>query len=110
MNQDELIAVFDAMAEGYDERWKRMQPIRTALHFLLDAVFADLPTKASVLCVGVGTGEELDHLARSNSEWQFTALDPSAKMLYQCRERAYDRGFYLRSVPIDVLSDERPFR
>ena len=64
MRSDEIKAVFDQQAASYDERWARTAPIRNALHFLLEAVFAPLPAEARVLCIGAGTGEEILHLAQ----------------------------------------------
>ena len=58
MRSDEIKAVFDQQAASYDERWARTAPIRNALHFLLEAVFAPLPAEARVLCIGAGTGEK----------------------------------------------------
>lgn len=69
MQQHELDALFDRQAAGYDAQWARMAPIRESLHFLLETVFADLPPDARVLCVGVGTGAELAHLARRFTGW-----------------------------------------
>jgi hypothetical protein len=55
MQREELKAVFDQQAPGYDKQWARMAPIRDGLHFLLESVFAGLPADARILCVGVGS-------------------------------------------------------
>jgi tRNA (cmo5U34)-methyltransferase len=60
MRTEELRAVFDRQAAGYDERWARMSPVRDGLYFLLESVFVDLPADARILCIGVGTGAELN--------------------------------------------------
>ena len=96
MRQEELKALFDQQASGYDQQWSRMSPIRDCLHYLLEAVFAELPAEADVLCVGVGTGIELAHLARVFPRWKFTAVDPSGAMLEVCRARAAAEGFAAR--------------
>ena len=96
MNRDELKALFDQQAAGYDARWVKTLPIRNCLHLLLESVFAELPADARVLCVGVGTGAELAHLAQGNSEWRFTAVDPSGAMLEVCRQLAEKEGFAAR--------------
>ena len=89
-----------------------MSPIRDGLHYLLEAVFAKLPADANILCVGVGTGAELVHLALKNPGWSFTAVEPSGPMLDVCRERTEAAGVssrcqfhegYLDSLPADEL-------
>lgn len=96
MNNDELKSAFDSQAAGYDKQWARLSPIRESLHFLLESVFAELPADARVLCVGVGTGAELAHLAKRFPRWRFTAVEPSGAMLELCRERARQEGFETR--------------
>lgn len=106
---DELVAVFDGQAEGYDAQWEGMAPIRDGLYLLVEAAFAGLPDDARILCVGAGTGAELAHLARRFPDWRLTAVEPSAPMLDVCRRRAEREGFasrcafhegYLDSLPI----------
>lgn len=96
MQPNEIKALFDQQASGYDKQWARMSPIRDCLHLLLDAVFVDLPVDARILCVGVGTGAELAYLARTFPLWRFTAVDPSGAMLDKCRERAEKEGYLSR--------------
>jgi tRNA (cmo5U34)-methyltransferase len=112
MRDDELKAVFDQQAPGYDKQWAKLSPIRDGLHFLLESLFADLPADARILCVGAGTGAELAHLARKFPQWRFTAVDPSGAMLEVCRRLAEREGFesrcrfhegYLHSLPADDL-------
>lgn len=98
MREEELEAVFDRQAGGYDRQWSRLEPVRNALHQLLDSLLAPLPADATVICVGVGTGAELAHLAARNDGWRFTAVDPSGAMLDVCRERAEREGFASRCV------------
>jgi tRNA (cmo5U34)-methyltransferase len=111
MRSDELKAAFDQQAPGYDRQWAKLSPIRDALHFLLESVFAELPADARVLCVGVGTGAELAHLATRFPGWSFTLVEPSGAMLGLCRERAASLGFqsrcrfhegYLETLPDDT--------
>lgn len=112
MNNDEIRTVFDQQAAGYDERWAKTAPIRHALHFLLDAVFAGLPADARILCVGAG--EEIDYLARRHPRWTFTAVEPSGAMLDVFRDKAARGGFgdrchchegYLDTLPADKAFD-----
>ena len=92
MRSDEIKAVFDQQAAGYDQRWARTAPIRDLLHFLVEAVFDGLPADARVLCVGAGTGEEIIHLASRFPQWHFVAVEPSAAMLEVFRGKAEQAG------------------
>jgi tRNA (cmo5U34)-methyltransferase len=114
MRSDELRAAFDQQAAGYDKQWAKLAPVRDGLHFLLESVFARLPAEAKVLCVGVGTGAELAHLAKRFPRWSFTAVEPSSAMLDVCRRRAENDGFasrcsfhegYVDSLPSDDMYD-----
>ena len=114
MRSEEIKAIFDQQASSYDERWAKTAPIRDALHFLLGAVFAELPADARILCVGVGTGEEMDYLARRFPGWTFTAVEPSGAMLDVCRDKAEKGGFasrchfhqgYVESLPAQGMFD-----
>lgn len=114
MQREEIKAVFDQQASGYDKQWARMAPIRDGLHFLLESIFVDLPADARILCVGAGTGAELAYLARAFPHWRFTAVDPSGAMLDVCRQRAEAEGYlsrchfhegYLDSLSIQDMHD-----
>jgi tRNA (cmo5U34)-methyltransferase len=112
MNQDEIKAIFDQQAAHYDAQWAKTAPIKECLHFLLDSLFVELPADARVLCVGVGTGVELAHLAAKNPAWRFTAVEPSGPMLDVCRKRAAKDGFESRcdfhEGYLDSLPDMQP--
>ena len=114
MRSDEIKAIFDQQASTYDERWEKTRPIRDALHFLLEAVLAGLPSEARILCIGVGTGEEIAHLAGRFPQWTFVAVEPSGAMLEACRDKAEKGGFasrcsfhegYLESLPVQPPFD-----
>lgn len=114
MHSDEIKAIFDQQASCYDERWAKTAPIREALHFLLAAVFAELPANARILGVGVGTGEEMSYLAKRFPQWTFVAVEPSGAMLNVCRNKAEREGFisrcsfhegYLESLPVQDTFD-----
>lgn len=96
MRNDEIKAIFDQQATRYDERWAKTAPIREALHFLLEAVFSGLPADARILCVGSGTGEEIDHLAKRFPGWTFVAVEPSGAMLEVFRDKATRNGYVSR--------------
>lgn len=114
MRSDEIKALFDQQAAGYDKQWAKMAPMRDALHYLLESVFAEVPEDARILCVGVGTGAELAHLAGKFPGWRFTAVEPSGAMLEVCRQRAEAEEFagrcdfhegYLDSLSTGELHD-----
>jgi tRNA (cmo5U34)-methyltransferase len=114
MNQDELKAVFDKQASGYEEQQKKLAPVHEGLYFQLEWILSDLPREARILCVGLGAGAELSYLASKFPYWSFTAVEPSGAMLDQCRLRAEKAGFasrcvfhegYLESLPSVELHD-----
>ncbi|HEY7772722.1 MAG TPA: class I SAM-dependent methyltransferase [Marinagarivorans sp.] len=114
MHPDEVTALFDQQAASYDTQWAKMAAIGNCLHLLLGSLFAELPTDANILCVGVGTGDELIYLASKNPGWHFTAVEPSGPMLDICRQRAETVGVasrcmfhkgYLSSLPFIEQQD-----
>jgi tRNA (cmo5U34)-methyltransferase len=113
-HKEKIKALFDQQAASYDARWEKTAPIRNCLHFLLDSIFAELPADARILCVGLGTGAEMAHLAQQNPHWRFTAVEPSGPMLEVCRQRAQQDAFasrctfhegYLESLPVTPAHD-----
>lgn len=68
---------------------------------------------ASVLCVGVGTGQELLPLARYGATWRFTGVDTSPHMLAVARERLVHEGLQervrLHEGPLHDLDPGAPF-
>lgn len=114
MDRDDIAALFDQQAAGYDTQWERMSPVREGLYFLLEAAFATIPADARVLSVGSGTGVEIEFLAARFPQWRFTAVEPSGAMLERCRQRAVRAGFasrctfhhgFLESLALDVPYD-----
>ncbi|MCW5648911.1 MAG: class I SAM-dependent methyltransferase [Ramlibacter sp.] len=93
MHTDEIKALFDQQAASYDQQWAKTAPIREGLLFLVEAVFAGMAPDARLLCVGVGTGEEMAYLARRHPAWRFVAVEPSGAMLQVCRDKAVAQGF-----------------
>jgi tRNA (cmo5U34)-methyltransferase len=75
------------MADSYDEKNSKLAPIADNMHFLVRLVLGDLPPRARILCVGIGTGAEILSLAKAHPEWSFVGVDPSAEMLGVCREK-----------------------
>ncbi|WP_124551749.1 class I SAM-dependent methyltransferase [Methylophilus methylotrophus] len=98
MNQEELKAVFDKQASGYEQQQKKLAPVHEGLYFQLEWIFSELPQSARILCVGLGAGAELSYLASKFPHWSFTAVEPSGAMLDVCRQRAEKEGFISRCV------------
>jgi len=75
-------------AESYDVRIQKMIPGYDVLHRLTDVFLsAELPTDASILTVGAGTGTELTQLGTSHAGWHFTAVEPAPAMAKLGREK-----------------------
>lgn len=108
MRDEQVKAIFDQQAAGYDARWAKTAPIRDALHFLLASVFAALPDDARLLCVGAGTGEEIAYLAALRPGWSFTAVEPSGAMVEVCRRKAERLGFASRCQVHEGYLDSLP--
>ncbi|WP_199730920.1 MULTISPECIES: class I SAM-dependent methyltransferase [Luteimonas] len=84
MQSDELVALFDQQAAGDDRQRATTAAIRDCMYPLL----AGLPDAARILCVGVGTGPELAHLAKAFPRWTFVTVDPSGATIEACRALA----------------------
>ncbi|WP_337879560.1 class I SAM-dependent methyltransferase [Rheinheimera sp.] len=114
MDAEQLKAVFEQQASRYDQQWLRLAPLQSALFFLAEQCLLQLPEQAHLLCVGVGTGEELLYLAQRFPLWRFTAVEPAAAMLERCRQKAQAAGVlqrcefvlgYLQDLPVAASFD-----
>lgn len=83
---------FDAWAHEYE----RYRPGYPAALFDLVATRLGLPTDASVVDLGAGTGKVARAAAARG--WQVTAVDPGEPMLAVLRERATAEGLEIRVV------------
>lgn len=102
MSQKAVSTFFDnKSSESYDERNRRLLPIIKNLHFLTQLVLADLPADAHILCVGVGTGEEIMALASTYPGWKFTGVEPSAPMCDICQKKIEDAGLASRCTIVN---------
>jgi tRNA (cmo5U34)-methyltransferase len=108
MKNQESVIVFDQFASSYDKGNAFLAPMREVLYSLMGVILTDLPARARILCVGVGTGSELIALAQDFPQWHFTAVEPSVPMLEICRQRVEASGItsrctfhegYLSSLP-----------
>lgn len=113
MTSDPLIPNFNKQAQNYDKQWEKTAPLKEALHLSIRLVLTDLPDDANILCVGVGTGDELLYLANAFPNWRFTLVEPATAMLDICKARAKQKGIENRCTfhegYIDTLPAAEPF-
>ncbi len=102
--------IFNAeFSRQYDANNLRLSPIADNLHFLISLLVRDLPQNARILCVGVGTGTEILHLAEAHPDWHFTGVDPSPAMLAICAEKLSRQGVDSRCELVEgYISDISP--
>lgn len=98
----------EEMAKRYDERNSKLSPISDCMHFLIHLALKDLPTKAKILCVGVGTGVEILALAKTYPQWKFVGVEPSLSMLNVCRKRLQDSDIMDRCELIHGYVEDAP--
>lgn len=108
MNRNQLESTFDQQAGTYDQQWAKLAPFRDGIHLLMASIFSRLPKDARMLCVGAGTGAEIQFLATRFPAWTFVAVEPSSGMVEVAKSRAERYGFgdrclfhtgYLESLP-----------
>jgi len=101
-------------SKNYDEKNRQLAPIISNIHFLIRLILREQPQTSRVLCVGVGTGEEILSLAREFPKWTFVGVDPAAPMLEVCRARLNEAGVldrcelihgYVQDIPLDEKFD-----
>ncbi len=101
MSQQDASKFFDKKSsDSYDERARKIGAISDNLHLLIRIILDDLPADARILCVGVGTGTEIIHLAAAHPGWMFTGVDPAAAMLDVAREKLAENGLQNRCTLI----------
>lgn len=108
MNQNTNDIFNGEFSRQYDAGNARFSAISDNLHFLIALLLKDLPADAHILCIGVGTGTEIVHLAGLYPGWRFTGVDPSADMLQVCASKLRRAGIgdrcalaagYLQDLP-----------
>lgn len=113
MEPAKLEATFDQQSATYDQQWAKLAAFREGIHLLLGSVFARLPERSRMLCVGAGTGAEIHSLASRFPAWTFTAVEPSSGMVAVAQQRAKDFGYADRCTfhtgYLDTLPDSHPF-
>lgn len=96
------------VSRAYDERNRKLAAISEGMHFLIRLALHDLPARARVLCVGVGTGAEIMSLSAAFPGWTFTGVDPSAEMLEVCAEKLAQAGLQDRCTLIHGQVQDAP--
>lgn len=108
MDRTQLESTFDQQAGSYDQQWERLAAFRDGIHLLAASIFGRLPRDARLLCVGAGTGAEIQFFADRFPQWRFVAVEPSPGMVRVARSRAEKHGYddrcsfhngYLESLP-----------
>lgn len=114
MDRPQLEAVFDQQSASYDQQWAKLAALRDGMLLLAAAEFGSLPPNARLLCVGAGTGAEMQFFAERFPGWRFVAVEPSAGMVAVAQARAEREGYaarcrfhtgYLESLPSDERFD-----
>lgn len=113
MNRTQLEATFDQQAGTYDQQWSRLAAFRDGIHLLAASIFSGLPENTRMLCVGAGTGAEINFFADRFPGWTFVAVEPSAGMVGAARSRAKKNGYDARCVfhtgYLESLPESEPF-
>ncbi len=114
MNQEEITQLFEQQAPNYDKQWKKMSAIHDGMYFFIESLVAKLPSDANIICVGAGTGKEIQFLAQRFHDWTFTVVEPSGAMLNICRDALAKMGMdsrchfhegYLETLPVSEKHD-----
>ena len=96
---------------GYERLQSQVIPGYGSLARLSVALLAASPAAAGqgaeVLVAGCGTGSELLEAVAQRPDWSLTALDPSAEMLEEARQRLGDHaGIHWKQSTAEALVDE----
>jgi len=98
-------------SSGYERLQSQVIPGYGSLARLSVALLAASPVAgasgAEVLVAGCGTGAELLEAVAQRSDWRLTALDPSADMLQEARERLGEQAsIQWQQSTVEALVDE----
>lgn len=97
-------------SSGYERLQSQVIPGYGSLARLSVALLAASPVAAAsgadVLVAGCGTGSELLEAVAQRPDWHLTALDPSADMLQEARQRLGDQpGLQWQQSTVEALLD-----
>jgi tRNA (cmo5U34)-methyltransferase len=102
-----------AVPQGYDLVVQQLIPGYASLARLAVALLAASPRAgragAQVLVAGCGTGAELVEARAQRPDWQVTAIDPSAEMLAEARQRLGEAGIVWRQARVEDLQADACF-
>jgi tRNA (cmo5U34)-methyltransferase len=91
--QGKVDAIFSPqMAASYDARPEVWMAGRESFFGFMRLILLELPSQARILCVGAGTGLEVESLAQAFPGWHFTIVEPATAMIKVCRERIEANG------------------
>ena len=98
-------------SSGYERLQSQMIPGYGSLARLSVALLAASPVAATsgaeVLVAGCGTGSELLEAVAQRPDWSLTALDPSAEMLQEARQRLGEQAsIQWQQSTVEALVDE----
>lgn len=79
-------------AAKYKDRWAKLAPFANSIHLLAGTALRKIGDEARVLCVGAGTGAEIQALALRFSTWRFLAVDPAEAMLRRAKQQLASIG------------------
>lgn len=74
-------------AKSYDQNNSHLRLIFENLHYLIKIILSENSPSSKILCVGVGTGNEIIELAEAFPNFTFVAVDPSLPMLEVCQDK-----------------------
>jgi tRNA (cmo5U34)-methyltransferase len=96
---------------GYDRIQSQVIPGYGSLARLAVALLASSAAAAAsgseILVAGCGTGSELLEAVAQRPDWQLTALDPSAAMLAEARQKLGERpGIHWQQSTVEALQEQ----
>lgn len=92
----------DKHATVYDEKIRRVIRGYDEMHDLSYYLLKDnLPSKASILVSGLGTGHEAIKYASNQDDWYITGVDPTPEMLQSAQQRIKQQGLADRIETIE---------
>ena len=112
MTEDRKIDFDRDRAYRYDLDIRKAIPGYEALHDMAQSILAgQLPTSASLLVVGSGTGMELINYCQKCPQWLLTGVDPSEAMMAVTKKELSDRELLnrvrLHTGYLDTLADTK---